>query len=137
MLVLALATLVLGSAAGATWAHFRRPSASEPPPPPPPAIVAFDPFVVNLADVARSRFLRVTMQLVVESEAHKALIEGDEVSRARVRSSILELLAKQTAERVLAPEGKAELKAQIAAVVSGTVPTLKVVDVLFTEFIVQ
>jgi flagellar basal body-associated protein FliL len=116
--------------------HFQRPTASDPPPPP-PAIVVFDPFIVNLADRTPSRFLRVTAQLVVESEAQAALLEQDKVRTARVRSSILELLAKQTAEHLLAPEGKAELKAQIAAIVSGVEPTLKVIDVLFAEFIVQ
>ena len=103
----------------------------------PPGIVAFDPFIVNLADGGGSRFLRLTLKLVVPGEETAKELEEDDVTRSRVRSAMLELLTQQTAESLITPEGKAELKTQIAEQASHAMHDTEVLDVLFSEFVVQ
>lgn len=124
-----------GGAAGAYFYMHRGPAA--PPKPPEPGIVALDTFVVNLADPGGHRFVRVNLSLVLDSQAAANEMKENEVSRIRVRSSILEFLTMQTADRLVTPEGKAELKKAIAERASHALEHAKVVDVLFTEFVVQ
>lgn len=103
----------------------------------PGAVIPLDAFIVNLADPGGGRFLRVTVSLVVQDEAHAKEIEESGVLKMRVRSRILELLALQTADRLVTPEGKAELKKAIAEGASTASEGLHVTDVLFSEFVVQ
>jgi flagellar FliL protein len=99
--------------------------------------VPFEPFVVNLADPGGTRFLRVTLSLVVhEAEKAKELEEAG-VHQMKVRSAILELLSLQHADRLITPDGKSELKKTIAEAADKAVAELHVSDVLFSEFVVQ
>ena len=101
LFIIAGAVVLLGTGVGAYWKLSARPSvdaAPVAPKPEPPAIIAFDPFVVNLADAAGSRYLRVTLAIVVEGEEHAKELSEDDVTRMRIRSSILEMLAEQTAD---------------------------------------
>lgn len=110
---------------------------AEPEPPPPTGIVPLEPFVVNLADTGVSRFLRVNLGLVVQDEEQAKEIEEHALEKARIRSAILELLAEQAAETLVTPEGKLELKKLIAERVRQAAHELEVVDVLFSEFVIQ
>src|SRR5688500_11438076 len=94
--------LLLGGGGGAYWFMFRGAGEAEaaevePPPPAPTGVIPLEPFVVNLADPTGSRFLRVTLSLVVADEAIAHEVEEDEVVVLRVRSAILELLAQKQA----------------------------------------
>ena len=134
--------LLLGGGGGAYWFMFRGAGEAEaaevePPPPVPTGVVPLEPFVVNLADPTGSRFLRVTLSLVVADEAIAHEVEEDEVVVLRVRSAILELLAQKQASELVTPEGKTALKKSIAEAVKHTAHELEVADVLFSEFIVQ
>ena len=135
--------LLLGGGGGAYWFMFRGTGAAEaaeaapPPPPAPTGVIPLEPFVVNLADPAGSRFLRVTLSLVVADEDIAHEVEEDEVIVLRVRSAILELLAQKEAGELVTPEGKAALKKSIAEGVKHAAHELEVADVLFSEFIVQ
>jgi flagellar FliL protein len=134
---------VAGGGAGAYFYFFKATPAHaeeakpEPPPPPPTGIVALDPFVVNLADTGATRFLRVTLSLVVQDEERTQELEENDIEKARIRSAILELLAEQNAGQLVTPEGKDELKKTIAARIEHAAHELKVVDVLFSEFVIQ
>jgi flagellar FliL protein len=99
-------------------------------------VVAMEPFLVNLADKEASRFLRVTLRLVVDTEKEAKEIGETPVELARARSSILEVLATQQSAALVTPEGKAELKKTIAEHVSAAWKK-EVRDVLFTDFVVQ
>lgn len=134
-ILLVLVTAVAAGGAGAYWMYIHRghPDA----PPPTPAMVNFDPFVVNLADAGGSRFLRVTLRLVVPDEHKAKALADNEVARMRVRSAVLELLTLQTAAHLVTPEGKVELKKSIAERAEQASGEAKVIDVLFSEFVVQ
>ncbi len=149
VIVLSLSLIVvLGGAAGAWW--FLRPPASA------PAadgaarsaaktdshgegggVVALEPFLVNLADKESSRFLRVNMRLIVRSVKEAEDINKNEVKRTRLRAAILDLLTAQTAEPLLTQEGKNTLRSAIAKNSSDLLEPTHVLDVLFTDFVVQ
>jgi flagellar FliL protein len=107
------------------------------PPPPPTGIIPLEPFVVNLADTGATRFLRVTLSLVVQDEEQAKELEEHAIEKARVRSAILELLAEQQSEALATPEGKEELKKMLAERIAHASHDLKVKDVLFSEFVIQ
>ncbi|MCC7417929.1 MAG: flagellar basal body-associated FliL family protein [Acidobacteria bacterium] len=100
-------------------------------------IVAFEPFVVNLADPNASRFLRATVQVVVPSAEAAEHILTTPVVLMQARSSILEVLTQQTSDAIGTPDGKAALKQAIAEHVAPVFDEVKVVDVLFSDFVIQ
>jgi flagellar FliL protein len=100
-------------------------------------ILAFEPFVVNLADPGASRFLRTTVQLVVGSEADADHVKKTPVVMMQARGAILELLTVQTSEALVTSDGKTNLKKAIAERVGPALENVKVVDVLFSDFVVQ
>lgn len=100
-------------------------------------LVAFEPFMVNLADGGGSRYLKVTLRLVLENRAAADGVTSSEVIQSRVRSEILELLTEQTATALVTPEGKTALKQAITSRVEPILNGTKVIDVLFSEFVVQ
>jgi flagellar protein FliL len=100
-------------------------------------IVPMEQFLVNLADKDAQRFVRVTLRLVVETKEEAKEIEENEVVKTRLRSAILELLTQQTAEQLTTPEGKEELKKAIAERCGPAMEGKEVLDVLFTDFVVQ
>lgn len=104
----------------------------------PQGVVALEPFVVNLADQDATRFLRLTLKLVIPEE-HAKEVEESEVAKARVRSSILEFLALQNADELVTPEGKTALKKEIStrARKAMAIKGMHITDVLFSEFVVQ
>ena len=100
-------------------------------------VVTFEPFVVNLADGGGSRFLRVTIRLVVDEAEQAEEIQKSEVAIARARSALLELLTEQHSDKLVTAEGKAELKKHILEKANEVVEPVKVSDVLFSDFVVQ
>jgi flagellar protein FliL len=100
-------------------------------------IVALEQFTVNLSDQDASRFLRATVHLVIDEGAEAEEIKENELQVMRIRSAILELLTLQTSDKVTTPEGKTALKEEIAKRASAILKPVKVVDVLFSDFVVQ
>lgn len=106
------------------------------------APVALPTFTVNLADQDASRYLRVTLALIVPSPEDADAIagaghDGGSVKLMKARSAILELLSTQTSGALATAEGKETLKKAIAERASKAFGTVKVNDVLFSEFVVQ
>lgn len=100
-------------------------------------VFAFEPFLVNLADEGGHRFLKVTISVVVETPEEAKHIEETPVIVAHIRSAIIEVLALQKAQALVTPEGKTALKLAIKERTSPLTPDKKVLDVLFSEFVVQ
>ncbi len=153
-IVLSLLLLLLlgGAGGGVWWFFFHKPAveasegeggegegeaAAAPAKPTGDGIVAMEPFLVNLADKDASRFLRVTLRLVVETKKEATEISENEVARTRLRSAVLELLTQQLAQTLTTAEGKEQLKKAIAERATRVLGDRKVLDVLFTDFVVQ
>lgn len=146
MIILVVVVLLLaGGGGGAYWFLFRgtaEAEAAEAEAEPEPeveatGVIPLEPFVVNLADPSGTRFLRVTLSLAVADEALAKEFEEEKVVHMRVRSAILELLAQKQASELVTPEGKTALKTEIDEAVEHAAHELEVMDVLFSEFIVQ
>jgi flagellar FliL protein len=100
-------------------------------------LVAFEPFLVNLADQGGNRFLKATIQLVLESPEQATHVEETLVVKSHLRSAILELLTQQSAPALVTQDGKDALKAAIKTRTTPLLADAKVLDVLFSEFVVQ
>jgi flagellar FliL protein len=128
--------LVLGGVGG--WWLMRGTSAeAEEPALESRGMISFEPFLVNLADAGGNRFLKVSVQLVVANEAEAKEIEESPVVLMHLRSAILELLTMQQAQVLVTAEGKKALKDAIKTRVTPDLKHQKVIDVLFSEFVVQ
>ncbi len=135
LIIIGLVAVAIG-VGGAVYA-MRRPPAETKDTASSRGLVPFDPFVVNLADPGGTRFVRLTLALVVNNETVASNIVATQVSMKEARSAILELLAIQTAGTLASPEGKQSLKKAIIERVSAIFPDAKVTDVYFSEFVVQ
>ena len=100
-------------------------------------LVSFDPFVANLADEGGRRFARVTVQLVVGDAMQAAEIAETPVLAMQARAIILELLGMQLAEALVTADGKVALRQAIAERVADALHETEVVDVLFSDFVLQ
>jgi flagellar protein FliL len=143
VMVIAIAVILLGGAGGGAWWYLK--AAPKTPGAAAEAdadmskhgLLAFDPFLVNLADAGGGRFLKTTIQVVVPDENAAEHFKEKPVLVMQARSAILELLTQQTADVLVTPDGKKALKEQIKEKVGAALGHVKVIDVLFSEFVVQ
>ena len=131
--------MVLGGASAAWWMLGSSTEAAEAAEPEISArgVFAFEPFLVNLADEGGQRFLKATISLVVENPEEAKHLEETPVIVAHIRSAIIEVLTQQKAPALVTPDGKTALRQAIKERTSPMVPGKKVLDVLFSEFVVQ
>jgi flagellar FliL protein len=111
-------------------------------------LMVLEPLLVNLADASGSSYLRIAMTLriadVADKKDPKAKDEkskennrtGDE-DGAAARDTVLTVLGQQNADGLLAADGKAHLKAELKKALTEHNADLKVMDVFFTDFLVQ
>lgn len=105
---------------------------------PPPIFVPLDAFTVNLKSEDGDRFLHTGLSLkVADAETQARLAQYQPEARSRI---LLLLSARQPAE-LSTVEGKRKLAQDIQHAVSqpfaAGLPPQKIVDVLFTSFVVQ
>jgi flagellar FliL protein len=109
--------------------------------------MVLEPLLVNLTDGGGSSYLRVALTLRVSDVADKKSAKtSDEKGKddkrtedamAAVRDTVLTVLGRQTADGLLAADGKEHLKAELKAALAEHNADLKVKDIFFTDFLVQ
>lgn len=107
----------------------------------PPTFLNVEPFVVNLADRDRERYLQVSLVFEVKSEeTSKALAKIEPL----IRSRTLLVLANKDSEQLKSPEGKQLLREELmdlAQVSLGDAGygnlSAKVSDTHFSTFVIQ
>ena len=110
--------------------------------------MVLEPLLVNLADGGGNAYLKVGLTLRVAdagaSGNEKPKDEksadgkgGKDPEAAAVRDTALAVLGRQTSEGLLADDGKERLKAELKAAIAEHNHELKVMDLFFTEFLVQ
>lgn len=93
-----------------------------------------DPFIVNLADPRVKHFLKASVTLELADESAKADLEK---RIANVRNDILLLMSSKTIEEVMTLEGKIRLRDEIGARVGRIVGPDRLLNVYFSQFVVQ
>ncbi|MGC1781825.1 MAG: flagellar basal body-associated FliL family protein [Acidobacteriaceae bacterium] len=124
-------------------------SAAQPKKDAPPQVtidLPLEPFVVNLADAGGRSYARIglTLHLSIPAAAKKSesAESGENETAANelrdmARDQIIGVLNRQQSADLLAPDGKEHLKQAITAAIQARNPHVQVIDIYFTEFLVQ
>lgn len=96
-------------------------------------VLPLPPITVNLSDPGGRRYLKLGMEVEVNSDVATQLKQNN----ARIRDSIIMLLAGKTYGEIASPDGKVLLKAEIAARLNQILGAQKVVRVYLTDFVVE
>ncbi|WP_106420141.1 flagellar basal body-associated protein FliL [Salinicola tamaricis] len=106
--------------------------------PPTPIFVTIAPFTVNLQSDYGDRLLYVGLSLRVGDQTTSDFLVQH---MPEIRSRLLMLLSGKSAEELIKPQGKVELKREILGLFDTPIttpqPKLSIDDVLFSDFIVQ
>ena len=99
-------------------------------------VLPLNSFVVNLMDKrgVGKRYLKITMELEVNKEEDKLLVENH---NAQLRDTVLLLLSSQSLNEINTMEGKLELKQNLLSRMSQILGDGVVRRIYFTEFVVQ
>lgn len=110
-------------------------------------LVALEPLIVNLAEESGRTYLRIAMTLRVqdpvplkgEKPKEEIPAKGKPVNdlEAAERDIALTVIGRETAAGLLALDGKENLKGRLRTAMAENLKEAKVVDVMFTEFLVQ
>jgi flagellar FliL protein len=96
------------------------------------ALVALDPFVVNLAE--QGRYLKVTMELEVEDAANQTVVKD---KLPNLRDAVITLLSSKSSESVSGPEGKFQLKDELILRANQAMGKEVFKNLYFTEFVTR
>jgi flagellar FliL protein len=93
-----------------------------------------DTFIVNLYEPVGTRYLKVTMELELSSNA---AVKELEKRRSQVSNIIIDYLSSLTYSETIGPTAKENIRQSIMKRINNVMKTGRVVAVFFTEFIIQ
>ena len=111
-----------------------QPSAHGPKEEPGP-IVAYPPFLLNLADPGGSRYLKISLSLELSKEKNFPAEVG--TKEPRIKDIIINILASKTYEEISTQQGKIALKQEMMRRLNTVMSGGRITDIYITEFIVQ
>lgn len=97
-------------------------------------VYEMDRFIVNLLSQSGRRYLKVTLNLEMDSEG---LIAELETKKPAVQDTIISILSSKTIEEISTVKGKEKLKEEIVGRLNEFLVDGKVQNVFFTQFVVQ
>ena len=100
------------------------------------AVLPLEPFVVNLADTDGARYLRMKISLMVDKEKSEEAVENQAL-QLKVRDVILQSLTAKTSHDLRDETGKDKLRHELQEKLSLYFKEPKLVEVMFTEFVIQ
>jgi flagellar FliL protein len=98
------------------------------------AFYEMETFMVNLADPSAKRFLKATIKLKVNSAG---VADECKSRNFEIRDMVLTLLTSKEPGEVISPEDKVNLKKEILASLNRVLRKGQVLEVYFTDFLVQ
>ncbi|MBN2654445.1 MAG: flagellar basal body-associated FliL family protein [Nitrospirae bacterium] len=98
------------------------------------AMLVMEPFVVNLYDPSGARFLKVSIQIELSSAE---ILEKAKAKTPQLRDSVITLLTSKTADSVMSPEGKLQIKDEISLRATQIIGENSVKNVFLTDFVMQ
>ncbi|MEJ5300795.1 MAG: flagellar basal body-associated FliL family protein [Thermodesulforhabdaceae bacterium] len=93
-----------------------------------------DTFLVNLADPGGKRYLKVTMELELDNQK---VVEEISKETPRIRDVILTVLSSKEFDEISTLPGKMTLKKELITKINASLKTGTVINIYFTEFLVQ
>jgi len=99
------------------------------------SVLHLESFVLNLNDPGQKAYLRVGVDLGLQSEFKNG--EGGAPPVALVRDTIVGVLTLWKPDELLTTEGKTKLKDDLLHALQQRAPELGVEEVYFTEFLIQ
>jgi flagellar FliL protein len=109
--------------------------------------IVLDPLLVNLVDADGHGYLRAGVTLRVQGTVgNEGQAKTDSPSKddkvatavsAPLRDIVLDVLGRQQVADLLQPDGKDKLKVVLKSALRDRDPDVRVVDIYFTEFLVQ
>ncbi len=137
ILIAVVVMLVLGGGGAGAYFFLSKSAnreAQAPAKPPIGAVWAPDVFIINLADADADRYLKITMNFELSDAL--AATELDQM-KPKVRDMVLGILTVKGFKDLNNFEGKQRLKEEIAMRLNSHLTKGKVVQVYFTDFVVQ
>lgn len=101
------------------------------------AMIHLEAFVVNLADNDGRSYLRVGIDLGVDSETPQGKADQRPASVPVMRDSVIALLSTLKSDDLMTPDGKKKLKQGLIKALNDRLPELKIREIYFNEFMVQ
>jgi flagellar FliL protein len=101
------------------------------------SVLPLEPFIVNLADADAARYLRIKISLLVHDEAKAGEMVENPALQLKVRDVILQSLTAKTSQDLINESGKNTLRHEIHEKIAMYFRQAKLVDVMFTEFVIQ
>lgn len=112
--------------------------------PPPSHVLVLEPMIVNLADAGGRSYLRATVSLRIKDEPkaegakeEKKNPKEPDATAVELRDNTLAVLSRQTSDALLSATGRDDLKKQLEVEYKLHVADASVLDVFFTDFLVQ
>ncbi len=100
----------------------------------PTTLVSLAPLTINLSDTGSSKYLKVGIDIeLANADAAKEL----ERQKARIRDAIIILLSSKTYSTLSTTTGKIAVKNEIASRINQILQSPRVIQVYFTDFVVQ
>ncbi len=96
------------------------------------ALIALDPFVLNLLE--QGRFLKVSMQFEINDETQREFVQS---KIPQLRDAIITLVSSKSVESIASPEGKIQLKDEILLRANQVMEKDIFKNLYFTEFVMQ
>lgn len=136
LLIIVLIVILLGAGgAGAYFMFLRKPAGTAAVKPiEQPVFYPMNTFLVNLADPGAKRFLKVTMELKLDSK------EGADECKLKdfqLRDDVLTLLSSQESDQIVTSDDKLLLKKNLIKSINHILTRGKVLDIYFTDFLIQ
>ncbi|MBF0487847.1 MAG: flagellar basal body-associated FliL family protein [Nitrospirae bacterium] len=95
-------------------------------------LIPIEPLIVNLTD--KSRFMKISLQLEVGDKKHEELIKE---KMPLLRDAIIMLLTSKSFEAISGSDGKMQLKDEVLARLNQALGKEIILNVYFTELMVQ
>ncbi|MBE9546724.1 MAG: flagellar basal body-associated FliL family protein [Proteobacteria bacterium] len=141
-IIIGVMVLIIAGAGLTGWMYFSKKDATkegaateEPPPPAIGAVWRMDSFIVNLRDErGRERYLKVVVQLELSDEK---VVPELELLKPKLRDNVLDLLAEKTYKDIISHGGRQRLRGEIAMRLNSYLRNGRIVEVYFTEFVIQ
>ncbi len=97
-------------------------------------MLVLDPFVVNLADPKGKRYLKIRIELEIDSKETMAKAEK---LKPKLRDTVIMMLTSLSFEEVMSPEGKIRIRDELMDRFNQLLKPERVQQIYFTDFVVQ